>query len=198
MKRLQCVERFSNGECEGAEMVERPDGPYVLFADVEALLPTKYLPRCATRAAEIRAWLEANGIEYQEGSPEGVPTWSDLARDLECAGERLTARLEAHRKLLREMLTDLDEGSTDPTWPTKIRELLYTPTGKEFPTWADGMERAAELCIEEAASAKALLSAQTPTNHNSPTGIVRIETIQDCAELLARTIRAFKEAGPGT
>lgn len=61
------------------------------------------------------------------------------------------------------------------------------------PTWADGMERAAGLCEEEAASAQALL------NENPHIGAMakdRVSGIRNAMDLMAKTIRAFKEAGP--
>lgn len=57
----------------------------------------------------------------------------------------------------------------------------------------DGMERAALLVIEEAHSASSFLKEYTLQDK----GYARLEAIVDNLTTLAKTIRAFKDAGPG-
>lgn len=59
-------------------------------------------------------------------------------------------------------------------------------------TWAGGMEDAAELCDQEAHSAKALI-AENPGARGE--ALARLEAIGECAEGLAATIRTFKASG---
>lgn len=90
----------------------------------------------------------------------------------------------------------LDYKTNKPKAWAALAAALESAPKMDIPSWADGMERAAELCDEEANSAKELLASQSLKSHNSPRGINRIESIQDAAESLARTIRAFKREGP--
>lgn len=64
---------------------------------------------------------------------------------------------------------------------------------RDTPTWADGMERAAQLCDEEAGSARALLNGNP---HIGNIAKDRLAAIRDHMWSMARTIRAFKAAGP--
>lgn len=58
--------------------------------------------------------------------PASCPVRTTCEREGSCSGMcPVRDRPASHRSLLIEMLADLEEGSTDPTWPSKIRALLY-------------------------------------------------------------------------